>query len=94
MVVRYAPPISYNFLNLIRLGGNAKTIFEKVTSLIIYALLFFFPCFSLIMILFKNVSLLFVYESKSNGHDTQSGVASFIIPNLSKKIPWNICINA
>ncbi|KAG1366548.1 LMBR1 domain-containing protein 2 [Cocos nucifera] len=29
MVARYAPPISYNFLNLIRLGGNAKTIFEK-----------------------------------------------------------------
>lgn len=30
MVARYAPPISYNFLNLIRLGGNAKTTFEKV----------------------------------------------------------------
>ncbi|KAK9165763.1 hypothetical protein Scep_000954 [Stephania cephalantha] len=30
MVARYAPPISYNFLNLIRLDGNAKTIFEKV----------------------------------------------------------------
>ncbi|KAF8377331.1 hypothetical protein HHK36_030708 [Tetracentron sinense] len=29
MVARYAPPISYNFLNLIRLHGNAKTIFEK-----------------------------------------------------------------
>ncbi|EHA8586768.1 LMBR1 domain-containing protein 2 [Cocos nucifera] len=29
MVARYAPPISYNFLNLIRLGGDAKTIFEK-----------------------------------------------------------------
>ncbi|KAK1302061.1 hypothetical protein QJS10_CPB12g01177 [Acorus calamus] len=29
MVARYAPPISYNFLNLIRLGGNVKTIFEK-----------------------------------------------------------------
>ncbi|XP_066319589.1 uncharacterized protein [Miscanthus floridulus] len=29
MVARYAPPISYNFLNLIRLGGNAKTTFEK-----------------------------------------------------------------
>ncbi|XP_058087280.1 uncharacterized protein LOC131234427 isoform X2 [Magnolia sinica] len=29
MVARYAPPISYNFLNLIRLGGNAKTVFEK-----------------------------------------------------------------
>jgi hypothetical protein len=30
MVARYAPPISYNFLNLIHLGGNAKTTFEKV----------------------------------------------------------------
>ncbi|XP_077225055.1 uncharacterized protein LOC143858292 [Tasmannia lanceolata] len=29
MVARYAPPISYNFLNLIRLGGDSKTIFEK-----------------------------------------------------------------
>ncbi|CAL5054422.1 unnamed protein product [Urochloa decumbens] len=29
MVARYAPPVSYNFLNLIRLGGNAKTTFEK-----------------------------------------------------------------
>ncbi|GAB2283294.1 hypothetical protein Dimus_017815 [Dionaea muscipula] len=29
IVARYAPPISYNYLNLIRLGGNAKTIFEK-----------------------------------------------------------------
>ncbi|KAL6993178.1 hypothetical protein U1Q18_011296 [Sarracenia purpurea var. burkii] len=28
MVARYAPPISYNFLNLIRLDGK-KTIFEK-----------------------------------------------------------------
>ncbi|KAG0480338.1 hypothetical protein HPP92_011196 [Vanilla planifolia] len=29
MVARYAPPISYNFLNLIRLEGDAKTVFEK-----------------------------------------------------------------
>ncbi|XP_044469950.1 LMBR1 domain-containing protein 2 homolog A-like isoform X2 [Mangifera indica] len=29
MVARYAPPISYNFLNLIRLHGGRKTIFEK-----------------------------------------------------------------
>ncbi|XP_019171620.1 PREDICTED: LMBR1 domain-containing protein 2 homolog A-like isoform X3 [Ipomoea nil] len=29
MVARYAPPISYNFLNLIRLGNGAKTVFEK-----------------------------------------------------------------
>ncbi|KAK4438154.1 LMBR1 domain-containing protein 2A [Sesamum alatum] len=29
MVARYAPPISYNFLNLIHLENGAKTIFEK-----------------------------------------------------------------
>ncbi|KAI0495307.1 hypothetical protein KFK09_025457 [Dendrobium nobile] len=29
MVARYAPPISYNFLNLIRLDGDRKTVFEK-----------------------------------------------------------------
>ncbi|KAL6605947.1 hypothetical protein ACP70R_041600 [Stipagrostis hirtigluma subsp. patula] len=29
MIARYAPPISYNFLNLIHLGDNAKTTFEK-----------------------------------------------------------------
>ncbi|KAL2490973.1 LMBR1-like membrane protein [Abeliophyllum distichum] len=29
MVARYAPPISYNFLNLIHLDKDAKTIFEK-----------------------------------------------------------------
>ncbi|KAK7809528.1 lmbr1 domain-containing protein 2 like protein a, partial [Quercus suber] len=29
MVARYAPPISYNFLNLIRLDGDEKTIFEQ-----------------------------------------------------------------
>lgn len=29
MVARYAPPISYNFLNLISLGGGRRTVFEK-----------------------------------------------------------------
>ncbi|GMI78726.1 hypothetical protein like AT5G65290 [Hibiscus trionum] len=29
MVARYAPPISYNFLNLINLPGIRKTVFEK-----------------------------------------------------------------
>lgn len=45
MVARYAPPISYNFLNLIRLGGNVKTTFEKVIVgqflRVIYAVLLF-----------------------------------------------------
>ncbi|KAF7803754.1 LMBR1 domain-containing protein 2-like protein A-like [Senna tora] len=29
MVARYAPPISYNFLNLIHLDGGARTMFEQ-----------------------------------------------------------------
>ncbi|KAK3042951.1 hypothetical protein RJ639_001027 [Escallonia herrerae] len=29
MIARYAPPISYNFLNLISLGEKKKTVFEK-----------------------------------------------------------------
>ncbi|XP_071692485.1 uncharacterized protein [Rutidosis leptorrhynchoides] len=29
MVARYAPPVSFNFLNLISLNGDKKTIFEK-----------------------------------------------------------------
>jgi len=33
MVARYAPPISYNFLNLINLDSK-ETIFEKVTFLL------------------------------------------------------------
>ena len=32
MVARYAPSISYNFLNLISLGGR-ETVFEKVILL-------------------------------------------------------------
>ncbi|XP_043692297.1 LMBR1 domain-containing protein 2 homolog isoform X2 [Telopea speciosissima] len=41
MVARYAPPISYNFLNLIRLGGSNKTIFEKRMGNIDQAVPFF-----------------------------------------------------
>ncbi|KAK9949476.1 hypothetical protein M0R45_004994 [Rubus argutus] len=40
MVARYAPPVSYNFLNLIRLGNN-KTIFEKRMGNIDQAVPFF-----------------------------------------------------
>lgn len=40
MVARYAPPISYNFLNLIRLGDN-ETIFEKRMGTIDAAVPFF-----------------------------------------------------
>lgn len=33
MVARYAPPVSYNFLNLIRLGSDKTTVFEQVIHL-------------------------------------------------------------
>ncbi|EXC09705.1 hypothetical protein L484_019802 [Morus notabilis] len=41
MVARYAPPISYNFLNLIRLDTIRKTIFEKRMGNIDQAVPFF-----------------------------------------------------
>ncbi|KAI4296401.1 hypothetical protein L6164_036362 [Bauhinia variegata] len=41
MVARYSPPISFNFLNLIHLDGNAKTIFEKKMGNIDHAVPFF-----------------------------------------------------
>ncbi|KAK6923793.1 LMBR1-like membrane protein [Dillenia turbinata] len=41
MVARYAPPISYNYLNLIRLGDNKKTTFEKRMGNIDQAVPFF-----------------------------------------------------
>ncbi|XP_019054478.1 PREDICTED: LMBR1 domain-containing protein 2 homolog A-like isoform X3 [Nelumbo nucifera] len=56
MVARYAPPISYNFLNLISLGGKAKTIFEKRMGNIDDAVPFFGQGFNkiypLIMVLY------------------------------------------
>jgi hypothetical protein len=36
MVARYAPAISYNFLNLVHLGGDVRTTFEKVIVLICF----------------------------------------------------------
>ncbi|XP_027179011.1 LMBR1 domain-containing protein 2 homolog A [Coffea eugenioides] len=41
MVARYAPPISYNFLNLISLHGDKKTIFETRMGTIDSAVPFF-----------------------------------------------------
>ncbi|KAK7400342.1 hypothetical protein VNO78_11548 [Psophocarpus tetragonolobus] len=41
MVARYAAPISYNFLNLINIGGDRKTIFEKKMGKINDAVPFF-----------------------------------------------------
>lgn len=56
MVARYAPPISYNFLNLISLDGNKKTIFEKRMGNIDNAVPFFGKGFNkiypLIMVLY------------------------------------------
>jgi hypothetical protein len=53
MVARYAPPISYNFLNLIRLGGNAKTTFEKV--IVVFFFLFFIVCGITISVLYMSM---------------------------------------
>jgi len=50
MVARYAAPISYNFLNLINIGGDRKTVFEKV----------FYCCLQLYL-LFNNYDVV-LYE--------------------------------
>lgn len=55
MVARYAPPISYNFLNLIRLDGNAKTTFEKRMGNIDDAVPFFGQGFNRIYPLFMVI---------------------------------------
>ncbi|XP_015689542.1 LMBR1 domain-containing protein 2 homolog A-like isoform X2 [Oryza brachyantha] len=60
MVARYAPPISYNFLNLIRLGGDAKTTFEKRMGNIDDAVPFFGRGFNRIYPLFMVVYTLLV----------------------------------
>ncbi|CAI9109544.1 OLC1v1009382C1 [Oldenlandia corymbosa var. corymbosa] len=56
MVARYAPPISYNFLNLISLEGHKKTIFETRMGTIDRAVPFFGDGFNkiypLIMVIF------------------------------------------
>eukprot|EP01018_Ginkgo_biloba_P034789 Gb_30378 [translate_table: standard] len=55
MVARYAPPISYNFLNLIRLDGDAKTTFEKRMGNIDTAVPFFGEGFNKIYPLFMVI---------------------------------------
>ncbi|KAL5753383.1 hypothetical protein ACOSQ2_023890 [Xanthoceras sorbifolium] len=59
MVARYAPPISYNFLNLIRLGQERHTIFEKRMGNIDTAVPFFGEGFNkiypLIMVIYTLV---------------------------------------
>eukprot|EP00268_Persea_americana_P031761 TRINITY_DN3102_c0_g1_i9.p1 TRINITY_DN3102_c0_g1~~TRINITY_DN3102_c0_g1_i9.p1 ORF type:complete len:794 (+),score=142.43 TRINITY_DN3102_c0_g1_i9:325-2706(+) len=60
MVARYAPPISYNYLNLIRLKGNAKTLFEKKMGNIDDAVPFFGQGFNKIYPLIMVVYTLLV----------------------------------
>uniref|UniRef100_A0A0C9S2R0 TSA: Wollemia nobilis Ref_Wollemi_Transcript_18715_2611 transcribed RNA sequence n=1 Tax=Wollemia nobilis TaxID=56998 RepID=A0A0C9S2R0_9CONI len=55
MVARYAPPISYNFLNMIHLDGNAKTTFEKRMGNIDDAVPFFGQGFNKIYPLFMVI---------------------------------------
>ncbi|KAH9299722.1 hypothetical protein KI387_031404, partial [Taxus chinensis] len=55
MVARYAPPISYNFLNMIHLDENAKTTFEKRMGNIDTAVPFFGQGFNKIYPLFMVV---------------------------------------
>ncbi|XP_047163131.1 LMBR1 domain-containing protein 2 homolog A-like isoform X1 [Vigna umbellata] len=59
MIARYAPPISYNFLNLINIGGNRKTVFEKKMGRINDAVPFFGKGFNkiypLIMVIYTSL---------------------------------------
>lgn len=55
MVARYAPPIAYNFLNLIRLGEGAETTFEKRMGKMDEAAPFFNDSFNRIYPLFMVV---------------------------------------
>lgn len=60
MIARYAPPISYNFLNLISLGENKKTIFEKRMGTVDKAVPFFGQGFNKIYPLIMVVYTLLV----------------------------------
>ncbi|XP_028243089.1 LMBR1 domain-containing protein 2 homolog A-like isoform X4 [Glycine soja] len=59
MIARYAAPISYNFLNLINLGGGRKTIFEQKMGKINDAVPFFGKGFNkiypLIMVVYTSL---------------------------------------
>ncbi|KAI7753514.1 hypothetical protein M8C21_007681 [Ambrosia artemisiifolia] len=60
MVARYAPPVSFNFLNLISLDGEKKTIFEKRMGNIDKAVPFFGKGFNKIYPLIMVVYTLLV----------------------------------
>ncbi|KAM7482309.1 hypothetical protein LguiB_006892 [Lonicera macranthoides] len=66
MVARYAPPISYNFLNLIRLPGDAKTIFEQRMGNIDSAVPFFGKGFNRI---YPLIMVIYTILVASNFHD-------------------------
>jgi hypothetical protein len=51
MIARYAPPVSYNFLNLIRLGSDKTTIFEQVIILPWFHAFAFYINVSMLMLL-------------------------------------------
>ncbi|XP_027921879.1 LMBR1 domain-containing protein 2 homolog A-like [Vigna unguiculata] len=59
MIARYAAPISYNFLNLINIGGHRKTVFEKKMGKINDAVPFFGKGFNkiypLIMVIYTSL---------------------------------------
>ncbi|KAL5755343.1 hypothetical protein ACOSP7_023563 [Xanthoceras sorbifolium] len=63
MVARYAPPISYNFLNLIRLGRERHTIFEKRMGNIDTAVPFFGEGFNKIYPLIMVIYTLMVVSN-------------------------------
>ncbi|XP_057751064.1 uncharacterized protein LOC130969395 isoform X1 [Arachis stenosperma] len=60
MVARYAPPISYNFLNLIRLGSDKTTVFEQRMGNIDKAVPFFGDKFNRIFPLIMVIYTLLV----------------------------------
>ncbi|XP_076913225.1 uncharacterized protein LOC143571772 [Bidens hawaiensis] len=60
MVARYAPPVSFNFLNLVSLDGDKKTIFEKRMGNIENAVPFFGKGFNKIYPLIMVVYTLLV----------------------------------
>ncbi|XP_039684719.1 LMBR1 domain-containing protein 2 homolog A isoform X2 [Medicago truncatula] len=60
MIARYAPPVSYNFLNLIRLGSHKTTIFEQRMGNIDNAVPFFGDKFNKIFPLIMVIYTLLV----------------------------------
>ncbi|XP_058731541.1 uncharacterized protein LOC131603257 isoform X2 [Vicia villosa] len=60
MIARYAPPVSYNFLNLIRLGSDKTTIFEQRMGNIDNAVPFFGDKFNKIFPLIMVIYTLLV----------------------------------